>query len=292
MVLLDVLVRSICLGGFPGGVWPAATLPAVDSARLAAPEIDRLVLAVNRGIGEGNAALARAAGLEGPGLIKHYADWLLTVGLQREVAVARLPYARAGAVDAWIDELIEAGLIEQRDGRLFAADGLVPLATAILDVRSKAANAFWRDQGEPMEAAITGARQIADAAPGQFVVGVAHREVPEPDDRALALHQRLVTLRYLRSQCHVEAWTEAGLAANEIVSMTALWHHDRTAGIPGSLVQRGFVYGTELTEEGDLIRGEIEYVTNQRTQQLFDALADPEGFVAALKALPSVDEDD
>lgn len=264
----------------------------MDTARLAAPEIDRLVLAVNRAVGEGDEALAAQAGLSGPGLIKHYADWLLTTGVPRQVAVARLPYARDGVVDAWIDELLTAGLLEERDGRIHAVGALTPLAQAVLDSRAKAAATLWAGHGDAVAIAMAGAKQVAAAAPDEFAVGVSHRALPDPDDQLLALHQRLVTLRYLRSHCHVQAWRQAELTPMEIVSMTALWNRDRTAGVPGSLVQRGYVDGAELTEEGELIRGEIEYVTNQHAQVLFTVLADPDGFLEALRSLPSTDEDD
>jgi len=265
----------------------STTLRAVDTARLAAPEIDRLVLAVNRAAGDGDAEMARRAGLGGPGLVKHFADWLLTVGLQRSVAVARLPYVGSGVVAAWLDEMLAAGLVEDRDGRLFAVGGLVPLAESVIAARSEVANRLWAEHAESLASVLAGCRQVADAAPAGFVVGVAHREIPEPDDRALALHQRLVTLRYLRSHCHVLAWNEAQLTSTEIVAMTALWNNDRTIGVPGSLVQRGYAEGAELTEEGELIRGEIEYVTNQCIQPLFDSVTDPESLVERLRALPT-----
>ena len=265
--------------------------PPMHSARRAAPEIDRLVLAVNGALGKGDEVLVREAGLSEPGFVRGFADWLLTVGLEREVANGRIPYAASGSVDTWLDEAAAAGAIELRDGRFFATDRLVPFATSIMDRRAAVAAGMWGRHTQEIATVTVGLRAMIAAAPSEFRVATSHCEIPEPADRYLAAHQRLTTMRYIRAHAHISAWRDAELTPFEIVAMTGLWRGGRNGGIPGSLVQRGYADPDGLTEEGEMVRQEIEIVTNQRVQPVFDVLDDPEPFLAALEALPSETDD-
>jgi len=259
----------------------------MHSARRAAPKVDRLVIAVNTAVGGGDEDLARDAGLSGPGLTPFFADFLLSVGIGRETAKLRIPYAAEGTVDDWLDESESAGALEVRDGRYFASERLVPLATAIRSAGAKIAAGLWDGHDKEVEIVTAGLRTIIAAAPEEFALASAHREIPEPNDRYLTLHQRLTTMRYFRAHAHISAWQEAGLTPFEIVAMTGLWRGGENGGIPGSLVQRGYAEEDGLTEEGEMVRDEIEIVTNLRVQPIFDVLVDPSQFLDALDTLPS-----
>ncbi|HDL41927.1 MAG TPA: hypothetical protein ENG98_02795 [Actinobacteria bacterium] len=263
----------------------------MHSARRAAPQIDRLVIAVNTAVGAGDEGLARDAGLSAPGLTPFFADWLLSVGIEREIAKRRIPYAADGTVDSWLDEGAAAGAIEEREGRYFASERLVPLATSIRKAGTEKAAAFWGKHDNEVEIISTNLRTIIAEAPDEFSLASAHRQIPEPDDRYLALHQRLTTMRYFRSHAHISAWRAAGLTPFEIVAMTGLWRGSENGGIPGSLVQKGYAEADGLTEEGDMVRGEIEIVTNQVVQPLFEVLGEPGPLLDALDALPSEPDD-
>lgn len=258
----------------------------MDIARLAAPEIDRLVLAVNGRLGEGDPQLAREAGLDDPGFIKHFAEWLLTTGLDPEVAALRLPYVPEGKVAGWLSELEALGAVELRDGHYFATDLLAPLARSVGETTATIARSFWHANEDELKTVMAGITTVIEAAPASFTVAASHRLVPEPGDRFQALHRRLTTMRYLRAHAHVAAWRDADLNPFEIVAMTALWHGDTSVGIPGSLVQRGYVDDGRLTEEGSMVRDEIEIATNDAMTPLFAVVDDHAGLLAALRALP------
>lgn len=261
--------------------------PVMHSARRAAPQIDRLVIAVNTAVGGGDENLARDAGLSGPGLTPFFADFLLSVGIERSTAKLRIPYAADGMVETWFDEATSVGALEVRDGRHFASERLVPLATAVRNAGAKVAVGFWDGHDKEVEIITAGLQMIISAAPDEFTLAAAHREVPEPGDRYLRLHQRLTTMRYFRAHAHISAWQEAGLTPFEIVAMTGLWRGGENGGVPGSLVQRGYAEENGLTEEGEMVRDEIEIVTNLRVEPLFEVLGEPGPFLDALDALPS-----
>ncbi|MDH3498814.1 MAG: hypothetical protein OEM97_01710 [Acidimicrobiia bacterium] len=261
-------------------------------ATAAAPEIDRLVWAVNRRAereaGSALAAVARGVGLDAPGHIDHFADWLTTVGVRREVAVRRLPYNEPAEIDRWFDALDALDLLEQDGDRLRAAAGLMPLANALLEARTEAARYRWSGHDETVQRLTGFAAHIARAAPASFVVAASHREIPEFDDSYLSLHLRLVTLRYLRAHAHVEAWTEVGLNVGEIRALTGLWLGNETGTGLRAIADKGLATETELTPLGAEMRTAIEADTNRRLVAAFDALSSKEAdrFLADLVNLP------
>ena len=259
----------------------------------AAPQIDRLVWAVNRAAEarhiESIESIAGWAGLDGPGLIDHFADWLTTTGITRHVASARLVYLPPGTVDRWFDRLDELGLTNtDADGRISARPALFPLANALLDARADVAGQLWTGHEKPLQRVGAAARAIALSAPASFVVAASHRHIPDLRDVYLSTHTRLVTLRYLRQHAHVAAWRAAGLTADEIWALTALWNDEDGDRGRAAVEAKGLASSTGLTEQGRALRSRIEADTNHRMARLFSTLDAPtaDRFLSDLTALP------
>lgn len=267
------------------------------AARIA-PEIDRLVLAVNTASGEASrpriAELTARIGLDSPALLKHYAEFLLADGISEELMVIRLPYQPAEAVRervaTWkrLDLVVDGG-----GGSLQATDPLVPLLEQILAERREIATGLW-SRHDVLDDALAGAGEVIAGLPEHFRLAVAHRRVPDPDDPCLRLHHRLTTLRYVRAQSHVEAWRGRGLERQEILALTSLWHGKVPDDGPvlAELAERGLVdlSAPALTEEGTQLREAIEEDTNRATEPVFAKLTatQQQVFAEALTDLPGV----
>ena len=263
------------------------TSPAADVA----PEIDRLVLAVNGAVD--NARLSAASGdrIVDWMVVNQLGDFLAAGELTQQIATSRSPYRPREVVRARIHDLVEQGLVEHRGKALGATDELWPLIRAFLDARADAAATMWRGHEDDVEHASRTAEKLRALASDDHVVAAAHRALPAPEDPYLRLHSRLVTLRYVRQQDHVEAWMAHGLSAVEAVTMTALWQGETVE--PGAaladLISRGLASDDPaLTDVGRRLRDAIETDTNERAQVIFDALGENETaeFLAVLRRLP------
>ena len=154
------------------------------------------------------------------------------------------------------------------------------------------AAAAWRGHEDAVDPAARFARIVAASVSSDHLVAAAHRECPEPDDRYQRLHQRLVTLRYVRQHDHVQAWKGADLVADEIVALTHLWHDEEPGDSPAvaRLRETGLVDGEPpaLTPQGREVRDAIEHDTNHRARESFSVLDERTSteFLAALRALP------
>ncbi len=267
----------------------------MNTAGLAAPDIDRLVLAVNTRTsavhGERFATLARGLGLDSARMLDHFAEFLLAGRLAREVAIARMPYAPAEAVADRLDELEADSLIEATSGGYGAADPLRPLLSEIRAARAGEAAALWSASNDDVATVEEAAHLVIAAAGPEYPVARAHGALPEPGDRHLGLHQRLTTLRYIRSHAHATAWRARGLEAAEIIAMTRLWRGEDAGGsVPAPLLDRGYAAGDPpaLTASGVAVRESIEDETNRIAQPPFDVLdrGAADAFFTALGRLP------
>ncbi len=256
-----------------------------------ATEVDRLVLAVNgaagASAGDEIARMATSLGLSTPALLKHYAEWLLTVGITEEIVILRLPYAAEGAVAERVAEWRSLALVEdQGDGRLRATPPLRPLLHHYLDARATAAAEWWAE-APAFDAVHDAVRTVVAGIGPDLVVAHDHASVPAPERPPLALHQVLTTLRYARSASHVAAWREAGLDRDDILALSSLWQgEEATRGSLDRLVELGFVEEAGITEEGRQARTFIEAATDRMNDQRFDAV-DAEALLEGLSALPS-----
>ena len=260
------------------------------AARIA-PQIDRLVLSVNTRtsaeFGEAIHEASRDAGLDGPGLLKHFADWMLADGVPPSVAARRLPYLPERAFAEWVEHLIDRRLLREEPGGLVAVGELVGLARLVQEGRRSVATRIWGDD----EQSVAGVRSLIESvigqAPDDYVVAASHRRVPLPGDAFLSLHQRLTTMRYLRAHAHVLAWRAAGLTADQIVALTRLRDGEATGGLT-SLRERGLAASDSLTSSGARTRQEVEDETNRLCDGLLTVLEPGEGrrLAETLELLP------
>lgn len=275
---------------------PLVIVIAMEFVSQIAPEVDRLVLSVNgrvtREHGDRILAVARQNGLESTALIGQLAPFMAAGTLTRDLGVLRMRYLPPEQLIARIDELEKAGMLEQTDGSLSAGAGLGAVLDEGADALREVAADQWGDQRQAVEEASAVARRVGDAATPDHVVAVVHREVPEPADPFPLLHQRLVTLRFVRQHDHAEAWLEKGLTPTQMVALTDLWHGKETESSPviDELRGRGLVDldPIRLSGEGLTMRQEIEDETNRRNAETFSVLSDAEAeaFLTALQALP------
>lgn len=261
-----------------------------------APEVDRLVLSVNAKAAPQAAERvlpqARELGLESLDYLPHLGNFLMAGRLTPEVAHLRLRYAPAEAVRARLEEMARHDLIAPVGDAYRATAAFRPVLKDLAAVHARAAADLWGDHADQVEAASATARTIGEAAEEDHIVAVLHHQLDEPEDRYLRLHQRLVTLRYVRQHDHAEAWSAQGLTVDEIKTMTDLWLDGTSERLQGlaDLVGRGLASAEPptLTAEGVALREAIEAETNRRNERAFGVLDQGEaaGFLAALKALP------
>lgn len=269
----------------------------MELAQRVAPEIDRLVLAVNEKVeadhGRWLLETAQKAGLAAPGPAKHFADFLLAGRLTADLARRRSPYGPPERIAQWLGDLVTRDLIVEDDGFLAGTSRLQHLLEGILEVRAEVATNMWSAHELAVEVAALGASMVIGEIPDEYAVAAAHAALPEPEDHYLRLHSRLTTLRYIRQHAHVAAWRRRDLTAEQAIALTRLWKEEDLdpdhPAVP-SLVELGFVDAKDpvLTAEGRAIRQMIEEETNEGTQPVFDVLGAEMGdeFADALERLP------
>ncbi len=273
-------------------------VPAMSTARWAAPEIDRLVLSVNGAVGprhgERLLGVAREAGLDALAPLPNLAGFIRAGTLTDEIATLRMRYADPAAILANLGDLVDRGVLERRGDRYVAAERLLPLLDALDEAVTDVASSTWARHGELVEAVSTAAARIGAAAGPDHVVAVTRRDLGDPDDPSFRLLGRLITVRLIRQHDHAVSWIGRHLTAAEMPVMTDLWHGDAVEpdrpGL-GALVERGYaeVDPVRLTARGRRVRDAIEDDTNALAQRAFDALGEDDGaeFVDGLRRLPS-----
>ena len=269
---------------------------SMELVALIAPEVDRLVLAANARVmqehGERILEVGRPHGLDRLDLIGQLAPFMAAGSLTRDLGATRMRYFPTERVIARIDELERAGLLEARNDSLLAGPGLAAVLDTAADALRQVTTGLWHQEPEAVEQASSIADRLSAAATPDHVVAAVHREVPEPAEPGPRLHQRLVTLRFVRQHDHAEAWSALGLTPAEMVVLTDLWHGKGVGSsiVMDGLVSRGYVDTDpmRLTDEGRSIRRRIEAETNRRNAETFSILSavETEAFLAALRKLP------
>lgn len=225
-------------------------------------------------------------------LIPQLAPFIAGGRLTRDLAAVRMRYLPPDRLDARIDELAESGLLQPVGDTWQAGPELAVVLQEQASALREVTNKEWGGQPEAVEAAGATARRVGEAATDEHVVAVVHRGLPEPGDPYLRLHQRLVTLRFIRQHDHAEAWLSHGLTAGQVVVLTGLWHgNDVDASeVVDELNRRGYVDSgpIRLSAEGKAVRDQIETETNRRNAETFDVLtqAEAERFLETLRQLP------
>jgi hypothetical protein len=257
-----------------------------------APVVDRLVLAVNtmsRAESKDRiAAHCARVGVDSPEFPGHYAEFLLAGRLTEDLAVARLHYQPSERILEAVTGWERAGLTVRTGDRLAAGPELGGLAEAILDARRVVAARLWSDHADRVATASQIVSHMLGRLPAQFVLAVEHAALPAPADPYRRLHQHLTTMRYVRAQCHAEAWRSRGLHRDDIVAMTALWHGGTLDTVPPTLLERGLATVEGLTDRGREMRLSIEEDTNTANAPAFDPLdtATRHTLAETLTALP------
>ena len=249
-----------------------------------APEIDRLVLGVNRSVGPRHGrvlmAVARELGLDSLKLIPHFADFWLDGPLPADIAVARLPYAPEGSVLERLDRLVSMDLLSSTPAGFEPTPGFRPLLIASVAAREDVVVDTWTgfddtiSDLEPLVARVIGA--VTESHP----VAAAHRALTPAPGAFLRLYDRLVTMRFIRQHDHVEAWRALGMTPAGMTVLTALWHGETVPDdAPGwqTLEVGGLVLEGRLTEAGRRVRDQIEVDTNTRGERALSVLEEAEG---------------
>ncbi len=265
---------------------------AALTAASAAPEIDRLMLAVHsagpRQERERLVAAAAVAGLTEPGMLLTNLRPFLEAGpVDREVARLRVRYRPPELLDADIADLVDRGLLDEDGDTLAATERIVPVLDALAGVTSDTVAALWGDRDETVDRLVGPLAAVADAVPSSgFPLFVAHRALPVPIG-LLGFNHRIVGVRFARSDAHAAAWAEHGLSAADMLPFTSLWNGDKVseAGLE-RLSELEFVDGDTLTPEARALRDRIEADTNDLLAPAFAVLDDPHGFLADLRSLP------
>lgn len=266
-----------------------------EVAERVAPDVDRLVFALNGRVGPRHGAalmeIADTIGLSSLAMLPHFEDWLLAGTLTRELATLRLRYLPPSDVLERLDELRSLGLVDEREGVLSATERLRPLLEALLAARASVGADLWTGHEQAIAAVVHIGRQVVDAAGSDHVVAVSHRSLPDPVHPYLRLEHRLFTLRYIRQHDHAAAWTQHDLSADVMGAFTTLWSGgpvERGSALD-VLIERGLAASEQaLTVEGRQLRDEIEAETNRRNGVVFAGLAEAEtrALLEALQVLP------
>ncbi len=262
------------------------------TAAAAAPEIDRLMLAVHSGgpreHRERLLAAALAVGVPEAGmLLTNLRPFLQAGPVTREVARLRVRYRAPEVVDAGLDELAGLGLLSGDGDTVAATDQVAPLLDALGEVSAETAQALWAGRDETVARLADALTVVAGAVPDTgFPLFAAFRILPEPPGLA-GLNHRVVMVRFARSDAHAAAWAAHGLEAADMPPFTSMWNGD-PVGPEGleRLEERGLVDGDNLTPEARALRDRIEADTNDMLAPAFAALTDPQGFLADLRSLP------
>lgn len=251
-----------------------ASVRGVEYAARVAPEIDRLVLAVNRRASvasrQSASEMAASVGLPTLASLPHYAEFLLAGQMSESVLLTRLPYLPADELQARFETWRQLDLVTGPADRMVAAPDLVAVLETILDARAQVAADLWSDAASfgPASELV---ERVLDLIPDRFELAAAHLRLPAPPDPYLRLHRRLTTIRYARSQAHVGAWRAERLDAGQASSMTLMLSGGRPEASAGldELEARGLAEQGELTLAGRKLRARIEEATNRSMQPVF-----------------------
>lgn len=258
-----------------------------------APQIDRLVLGVNRQVGPRHGrvleAIAIELGLDSLKLIPHFADFLLSGPLRPEIAEARLPYSAPGEVHSRLDRFVQLRLLDDTERGLEATSRFRPLLIASVAAREDVIDSTWKGVSTTeIDSLIS---RVIEAVPDTYRVAVAHRSLTPASAPLLCFYDHLVTLRYIRQHDHVAAWQSEGASADAMKVLTPLWRREAPPE-PGprweQLEAAGLVEKGSLTERGRRFRERIEVETNRRSASTWSVLdeGEREELLAALSMMP------
>lgn len=269
----------------------------MSTAAAIAIETDRLVTGTRSRIaprhGERLTAMAAEIGIPQIGALPAIDEELLSGPMPYAFIGLRLQYSGPEVAYAQVDDLVAIGLLERDGAMVVATDTIKPLLAALSAARDETMIWSFGTEMELIERLSDACRRVTVDAPGELLD--LSRHVTEPEHPSARLGHRLMKVRYVRHQCHMDVWRSAGFEAAHMPPFTALW---RGREIEPStdldlLIERGLAAdATALTEEGRSLRDQIERDTNERAQAVFDRVLTAQeqaAFVADLRALELVD---
>ena len=257
---------------------------------LLAPEIDRLVWAVNFRARDFHVdyAVFSAAGLPDSvfGTLNNLIPFLDK--LTEPFVFRRYIYRPPEMLSEFVTTMLSAGAFTRKGDRLEATPLLDPVRDALSEAVRQAAHHFWDDHGDAVEAASGLARRVLEASPPGYDLAQAAITSPEPDDSFHRFHQRLAGLRLLRNEAHVQAWRALDLSPSEIEMLSSAW-----AGSPAQtpvlvtdpLEDRGWLTNGAVNAAGLAARQAIEDATNEGVDEAFSVI-DQSALYTALMSLP------
>jgi len=258
------------------------------NAATIAPEIDRLVWAVNFRARdhEVDYSVLEDVGLSADafGTLNNLVPFL--DDLDEPLVYRRYTYRPPEVLAAFIEDIIAAGVVTKHGEQLVPTPIMAPVRADLLRAIRGAARHFWSayDVAEVSQMA----RTVLDASPAHYRLAQAGIKSPEPEDPHHRLHQRLAGLRLLRNESHVSAWKKHGLEPRDVEVLTATFSGTETQSSPTPtdlLIERGYVNNDLVTAEGLAVRQAIEDATNEGVAEAF-ATVDLHAFLAGLRELP------
>jgi hypothetical protein len=230
----------------------------------AAPEIDRLVIAIHLRSRERGRAVARRYGLDRAGPVLEFRTAILAGPVARSTAEGVARYFAPGQLDEELRNQVGHGIfvVDETDGHLRLTERGRALAEDLYDLHALVTVEAWSSHQPEV-------RRLNDLtgrllAAGRATAGPAFAGMSTPYERPrdpmeLLLFNRLGAFRYHRADAHAAAWAAAGHTAESINALEP---------------------GPE--------REAIEADTNRRAAAPYEALAPAERLqlLTALAALP------
>ena len=258
-----------------------------------AVQVDRLVLGIYVRVGprhrERLKEQAADMGIPIIGALPTLDAELMSGPVPYEFVGLRLQYGHVTQGYELVDSLTSLGLLEQTDGQIVATERIKPFLTALIDARDDTAIWLVGDHPELVDRLNATCQRVSVNAPGELLDYSRH--VIEPEHPSARLLHRLMKVRYVRHQCHMDAWRAAGLEADHMPAFTALWNGDDVEPSPelDVLIERGLATaGPALTDDGREMRDRIESETNTCAQAVFDRFLTTDEQSAFLSDLQSL----
>jgi hypothetical protein len=218
-------------------------LAVASVAGAIAPIIDRLRIGIATRMRAGTVELALAAGLGMEG--GRTFAMLRNTHEARPVVIddlrAVFTYMPPDAVQAGIDELVEAGFVDCEDTTLALSNSGRELMAKFVAVSGDVTQELWgaAPSIEHLAGLTSRVFEEAKATAGPTFGVVAPFEPPADAPVPSRLAEHLTALRFHRYDCHIAAWRDAGLSAAEVAALSDGPQRDaieattnRCAGVP------------------------------------------------------------
>ena len=179
-----------------------------------------------------------------------------------------------------------------------ATESFTPVIDEMWAAIGRMAADQWGGDRAELETVVSVVDDVMSDPGDDHLVAAVHHDLTDPEELPARAFKRLVTLRYVRQADHIRAWEAAGMSAEEIVVLTALWNGATTP--PGgnaidSLAIGGLIDAEGLTPAGRERRQRIEDETDRLADEVWadldpDRLGRFEQAVTSLHGEPPEDD--